>query len=319
MKSGLPEDHFRKVAKAILRGDVVPVLGAGANRCDRAPGEAWRPGDANLPDGGELAAVLADEFDCMTVDRHDLVRVSQAAVLSMGDGPVFKLLHRMFAGDHEPTSLHRLLARIPKLMLEREIPVRPQIIVTTNYDNLVERAFEDAGEPFDLLYYLAQGDEHHRDRGKFVHIGPDGERHPVRKPKKYMEVRPDARPVVLKVHGAARPDQTEDSWVITEDNYIDYLTNANLSELVPVKVLERLLGSHFLFLGYALKDWNLRVMLHRVWTQRDNSWESWAVQLDPDPLDKAFWNRRQVAIQAAPLHDYVVDLEECLSTVELSG
>jgi hypothetical protein len=237
----------------------------------------------------------------------------------MGDGPLFNQLHRIFAADYEPTTLHHFLAHLPGLMRQRKLPSRPQLIVTTNYDTLVERAFDAAGESYDVVYYLGQGDEQRRHQGKFMHIRADGKRRVVQVPKKYVDVSPDAGTVILKVHGAVRPERREDSWVITEDHYIEYLTRTNLSELIPVRLLERLLSSHFLFLGYALKDWNLRVMLHRVWTQRDHSWESWAVQLRPDPLDEAFWDEKHVDIYDATLHAYVSELQSCLETVDFTA
>jgi hypothetical protein len=37
--------------------------------------------------------------------------------------------------------------------------------VTTNYDDSLERAFEEAGEAYDLVAYIADGE----DRGRFLH------------------------------------------------------------------------------------------------------------------------------------------------------
>ena len=317
--------HFRSVAQAILNGDVVPVLGAGANLCDRKPDEKWQPG-RTLPSGVELAGLLADQFSATVDEPYDLLRVSQAAALDRGYGPVFQLLRRVFVPQtrsaYEPTSLHRFLAGLPAVQARRGLSERSQLLVTTNYDDLLERAFAEAGEPFDLVYYLAQGEGgrgqvERRHRGRFVHVSPEGVRRVVTNPKKYIDVDVATRSVILKIHGAAREDPREDSWVITEDHYIDYLTRTNLSDLIPVKLLEKLLSSNFLFLGYAMKDWNLRVMLHRIWTQRDSSWESWAVQLKADELDKRLWSDKDVNIQCVALDTYVRELTSFLDTVEV--
>jgi hypothetical protein len=314
--------HYRSVAQAILSGDVVPVLGAGANLCDRDHGESWDPG-RTLPNGGELADLLARRFSCEVDEPHNLLRVSQAAALTRGYGPVFRQLRQVFAhvDTCAPTSLHRFLAGLPALRVRRGLPPCPQLILSTNYDDLLERAFVEAGEPFDLVYYLAQGEgrkpeERRKNQGKFVHVAPDGTRKVVRTPKKYVDVSLAQRTVILKIHGAVREDPNEDSWVITEDHYIDYLTHTNLSELIPVNLLVKLLSSNFLFLGYAMKDWNLRLMLHRIWTQRDDSWESWAVQLVADELDTKLWADKDVNIQCVPLKTYIDELDACLQTVE---
>lgn len=316
--------HYRNVAQSILSGDAVPVLGAGANLCDRADDELWEPG-RTLPNGSELAALLARQFSCDVDEPRNLLRVSQAAALERGYGPVFRQLRDVFAGAtnaYEPTSLHAFLAGLPALRARRGLPASPQLILTTNYDDLLERAFAAADEPVDVVYYLAQGESsgpgmRRRDQGRFVHVDPDGKRRIIRTPKKYVDVTPETRTVILKIHGAVREDPSEDSWVITEDHYIEYLTRTNLSDLIPVKLLEKLLSSNFLFLGYAMKDWNLRVMLHHIWTQRDNSWESWAVQLDSDELDVKLWADKDINIRCASLRTYLDELQSCLATVEV--
>jgi hypothetical protein len=312
------DDHFGDVAAAILDGDVVPVLGAGVNLCDRAEDEQWEHG-RSLPSGSELADMLAKRFAWDATDR-DLVHVSQAAVLRRGADPLFKLLHSVFVGDYEPTSVHRFLAGLPALRERRGLDPRPQLILTTNYDALLERAFTEAGQPFDVLYYLGEGGSRKRPQGKFMHVDAEGRQRTVTTPNKYVDATIDERTVIMKIHGAAREDPAEDSWVITEDHYIDYLTRTTLSELIPVKLLETLLNCNFLFMGYGMKDWNVRVMLHRIFTQRrhgHDGWTSWAVQRDSDPIDRALWKKNNVSIQTIPLREYLPRLQSALETVEV--
>ena len=46
---------------------------------------------------------------------------------------------------------------------------------------------------------------------------------------------------------------------------------------MPVQLAARLRRSHFLFLGYAIVDWSLRVFLQRVWGGDRLAYRSWAV------------------------------------------
>ena len=78
--------------------------------------------------------------------------------------------------------------------------------------------------------------------------------------------------------------------------------------MVPARVKQQLVRSHFLFLGYGLRDWNLRVMLHRLWQERNLEYRSWAVQLKPKPLDQNLWSRASVDVYDVPLGGYVADL-----------
>ena len=192
--------------------------------------------------------------------------------------------------------------------------------MTTNYDSLLERAFTEAGEPFDVLFYLGEGGAGKRRHGKFLHVDAAGVRRTVETPNSYLQATIEKRTVILKIHGAAREDPAEDSWVITEDHYIDYLTRTTLSELIPVKLLEKLVDCNLLFLGYAMKDWNVRVMLHRLFTQRrhgHDGWASWAVQLNPDRIDRALWKKNNVSILAIDIKHYLEQLEACLETAEV--
>jgi hypothetical protein len=72
-------------------------------------------------------------------------------------------------------------------------------------------------------------------------------------------------------------------------------------------------------MGYGLKDWNVRVMLHRIFNQRrhgHDGWTSWAVQLDPDPVDRALWKKNNVGIQPVELRSYLAGLAAALEVAE---
>ncbi len=152
-------DHYRLVANEILAGRVVPFLGAGANLCGRPEEVTWRPGQFDwLPSGAELSRYLAEMFNYSGKNEDDLVRVSQYVSLTVGAYPLYYELRRLFDGDYPPTALHSFLAKLPATLRGYRPEAPPyQLIVTTNYDDVLERAFRQAGEPFDLVTYDAEG------------------------------------------------------------------------------------------------------------------------------------------------------------------
>jgi hypothetical protein len=307
----LPDAHYDTVVGAVEDGDVVPLLGAGANLSGRVDGKRWRPRES-LPSGRDLAAYLAERFRCPVEKGEDLVRVSQYVALLRGPKPLIRELHDLFDADYPPTAVHRFLAGIPAALRRRGLPARRQLIVTTNYDDALERAFRAAGEPFDVVSYVAE----RRYRGKFVHW-PYGEKPRVIEiPNEYGDISLDERTVILKLHGLV--DRTEsnsiwESFVITEDHYIEYLTRTTLSEHLPSVLSEKLHNCNLLFLGYSLRDWNLRVILHRIWKDRDYDWPAWAVQIDPDPIDQKFWDEHDVEVFDISIDEYVGLLQARLS------
>jgi hypothetical protein len=312
------EVHCRRVAKAMADGDVIPFLGAGVNLCDRPAGMAWRPG-AGLPSSGELTSHLAERFDYPHDAAQDLMRVSQYASVMNGPGPLYGELHRVFDVDFPASQLHRFLASLPRRLEQPNRPRRYPLIVTTNYDDALERAFREAAEPFDLVCYVSgEG----TDGGKFAHWPPGGSRTLIAAPNTYGELKLEEQSVILKIHGAVDrtgPEAEWDSFVITEDDYIDYLTRIDIHSLVPVMLAKRLYRSNFLFLGYSMRDWNLRAFLHTIWreqTRTGKKYNSWAVQRDPDILERKFWQQRRVDVYDVPLEDYVPALEAALAELK---
>lgn len=303
--------HLQLVANSIRDGRVIPFLGAGVNLCGRPQGSSFERG-RYLPSGGELARYLAQEFGYPPDESVDLVRVSQYAATAIGYGPLYEKLRALFDSDYPPTALHTMLASMPILLRARGYPVRPQLIVTTNYDDALENAFRAVDEPFDLVSYVADGE----DRGKFLHTSPAGVVALIERPNEYRGLSLEERGVILKIHGAVdRGDAERDSYVITEDHYIDFLTRTDISNLIPVVLAAKLRRSNFLFLGYSLRDWNLRVILHRIWGERQLSWKSWAVLLDPHPVEQAYWRTRGVDLIDMRLEEYTVQLTAALEAL----
>jgi hypothetical protein len=64
-----------------------------------------------------------------------------------------------------------------------------------------------------------------------------------------------------------------------------------------------------LFLGYTMRDWSLRVFLKRIWQGRPLEDKSWAIEHEPDALEKDSWNSLRVELLAASPDDYANQLD----------
>jgi DNA-binding SARP family transcriptional activator len=274
------EDHFAQVLGALFEGRLVAVLGT---------------------EIGDLTARLAQRFD-YGENGYGLPRVAQYVAVMKGSGPLYDELHALLDADATPTSVHRFFAALPPLLRERGMP--HQLLVTTSYDLALEAAFLEAGEEFDVVSYIAAGPQ----RGKFCHIRPDSTGRVIELPNTYAtELSLEERTVILKLHGQVDrgPAREWESFVVTEDDYIDYLSHSDVAAAVPVGLAAKLRRSHFLFLGYTMADWNLRVVLNRLWSDHPLSYRSWAVQPEAKPLEREFWKRRDVDVQELQLERYI--------------
>jgi DNA-binding SARP family transcriptional activator len=282
--AALSEDHFDEVLRALFEGRLVAVLGN---------------------DVADLATRLARRFEYAETNGHGLPRVAQYVAVMRGSGPLYDELHALLDADAAPTVVHRFFASLPPLLRARGLP--HQLLVTTSYDLALEAAFLEAGEEFDVVSYIAAGPQ----RGKFCHIRPDGSGRVVDLPNTYAtELSLEARTVMLKLHGQVDRDPARqwESFVVTEDDYIDYLSRSDVAAAVPVGLAAKLRRSHFLFLGYTMADWNLRVILNRLWSDQPLTYRSWAVQPEPMPLEREFWRRRDVDVHEVPLERYMETL-----------
>src|SRR5262249_16644096 len=189
----------RSFPPQIIQVLVVPFLGGGVKLCGRPPRIKWKHGqDQYLPSGGELSTYLVKEFDYPAKDRRNLLRVSQYIEVTTGSGPLYEKLHALFDANYPATSLHQFFALLPSVLREKGFPPRYQLIVTTNYDDVLERAFKEAGEPFDLVTYVAVGEQ----RGKFVHWPPgSSQARLIERPNEYRDLSLDQRTIILKIHG----------------------------------------------------------------------------------------------------------------------
>jgi len=289
------EDHYDEVLRAFSAGRLVPVLG-------RAAGGMG---------GHELARLLAERFD-LDGEGRGLAYVSQAVAARNGIGPLHDELHLALDHDLEPSPLHTWLAALPPLLRDRGLP--QQLIVSTGFDCGIERAFETAGDELDVVVYVASG----RDRGKFLHVAPDGTATVVHEPNAYTGLALDERSVLLKIHGHAdrSVSRERESFAVSEDDHIDYLIGSDAAGSVPVQLAARLRRSHLLFLGYAVDDWSLRVFLRRVWGGDRLAYRSWAVQPAVEHVATELWRERGAEVYDVSLDGYARELTRLTSALQ---
>src|SRR5262249_8467712 len=88
-----------------------------------------------------------------------------------------------------------------------------------------------------------------------------------------------------------------------------------IAGVVPVTLAAKLRRSHFLFLGYFLDDWSLRVFLHRIWGRDRVSYRSWAVVPGADRVERELWRQRGIDSMDVPMADFVHSFRRYLGAV----
>lgn len=300
-------DICAAVRAQMRHGRVVPFLGAGLGRVGREEGEAWDP--ARFPPTGmELADHLAKTCnypDLKSEPNRELSRIAQYAEFTRGQSGVALDLQDIFGRSFPPSTVHQLLASETRAAVDNGAEFVPfPVIMTTNYDTSLEGAFAAEHMDHDVLTYRGRRSRtglwiHERD-GVTTEISGDGD----------DALDPEHRTVILKLHGGInRNDRDDGSFVISDADYAGYVDN--VLRTLPAKAGRSVTLSSFLFLGYALNDWNLRMFFLNVWRkhQEGNEVVSWAIEKDPQDFDVLFWSRFSVGLVEAKLEEWVDEME----------
>jgi hypothetical protein len=119
------------------------------------------------------------------------------------------------------------------------------------------------------------------------------------------------RSVLFKIHGHIdRTRRADDTFVITEEDYVSFLGRmASGNSLIPADLVALMKSRRLLFLGYALRDWNFRVLLDRLTRMRIEAVRSYAITYDIDPAEGRLWDQRNVQVFGADLNQFVPRLE----------
>jgi hypothetical protein len=294
---------YRAIYDKLMAGNVIPFLGAGAPLYDRNPKQTpWyerRAGKREisfLPTAGELATYLADNAnpDVPAAEKNELTKMAQYYEAVVGTQDLHDNLREIFSYEQPPTPLHEFLAQIPA----------PLLIVTTNYDDLTERAFWKRDKPCDVVVHMTDQDK--------VLWWEHGRKTPEKVAAEDLLIDLEKVSVVYKMHGAIdrRPDETG-HYVITEDDYIEYLTRMTRLTVIPPMFGRPFQKRSFLFLGYGLYDWNLRVILNRIQEFRGRPKSlSWAIETLNKPVERKLWERRGVEVfDGITLADFLTNLK----------
>ena len=222
--------------------------------------------------------------------------------------------------SNNPNKVHELFANLfhnilNKVRPKSQLALQSPLIVTTNYDNLLERAFDAVHQEYDLVYYIADG----KDKGKFKHkVYKKNSANIIKDPSKYdlLPLHNDEsssqpyHPIILKLFGTL-----EDQFVMTQ-NQLNYLASSWTDD-PPSDLMTRLIGAErcsILFLGYTPSDPDLQLLVNRFWKDESLLGSYLVHQSQPGELEKKIWNKKNVELISldCSLEDFTISLQNAI-------
>ena len=226
-----------------------------------------------------------------------------------GRGGLWNSLSSVIARKKKPTPTHKLLAAAAKYHLAQKYTL-DYLIITTNYDCLMEQALDDLGVPYVVLLtrkadqkVVVRFSENipNADDLKRHHMGPNNG-HYAHNFVLQMFGEPRYLVVIYKIHGCLSEKlqrEEADGVVISDTDYVQYIKQMGQGNgLIPAHVNNLMHGKEFLFMGYSLNDWNVRSIFETVREKRNLSsdGQDYSVMRDVTPFEEVFFRRNDVMI-----------------------
>jgi Arc/MetJ-type ribon-helix-helix transcriptional regulator len=287
-----PNGHLDRVAHAVLEGRVTFVLGVGAHL-------------GAFQAASHFYQQLADRFGVPTVLGNDRAAVARHIADRFGRRVLWEAVRNLADKLVEASVVHQFLAGLPAFLRSRQRrAVASQVIFTTNQDIVLEQAFEEAGEPFHLLYYCGDGDY----EGLFIHRDTQGARNVIDKPENIRALSPAS--IIIKLNGGiAYP--SADAWpetaVIARGDYARLASR--IPDGLPAVVRRAISDRSLLCLGHGLMELDVEELI-RVCAGPQRTTKSWAIQWPRANAD--YWAQCGLEVCEYDLAQYVPDLEAVL-------
>jgi len=283
------EFPYRVVSELLRSRQILVLLGSGVPQSARreptvGASRVFPPSNRELK---EQLARLCD-FPPEELETSDIAEVASLYIHRLGRPSLDELLQKSFAVKHyKPSSSHGLLARAAAASST------PLLILTTNFDSLMEAALGELGAAFEVWTYVTVP-------------GPAMEG-PVRCGiSSARDWNPAAR--ICRLTGPAMRPAPTGEYVLAEEDQIDWVAGLDVGVVPQIQPL--LADAHFLMLGTSADSWAQRALLRRFFARRSRSKTSWAVNLNPSARSVIAWQRYGIEVHNIELNDWCSRMEQ---------
>lgn len=257
------------LVEQIKSGQVALILGAGASL------GAKKTDGSKAPKTEELRDLLADKYLGGKLKKRTLSQVAEYAIIEASLVAVQDFIRQTLEGL-DPTNAHLM---IPKF--------RWWGIATTNYDRLIESAYEQTKNPVQELAVLIEN-------GDLID----------------RLARDSANVLCLKLHGCiSRIANPQCPLILTVDQYIDHRAGRS-------RLFEHLTDWGYehplVFVGHSLQDSDLRQLIKDLTANAPARARFYCVAPDADPIEQRAFEQHRVTLLSGSFDEFMRALEAAI-------
>jgi SIR2-like domain len=209
------KEHFKTIRKAIENNKLAVFVGSAVSF------------DSKLPSWGELIESMTKSLELS--GNNDYLKIAEHYYLEYGRNTYYNKINDFFPSGSQPNDLHDLI-----------LSLKPQHIVTTNWDDLLEKSISKKGE----LYFTVATDHE-------------------------LASSPSSK-LLVKMHG----DLSHRNIVFKESDYLSYSDSFPLIE----NFVKSLFSTHVvIFIGYSISDFNLNQILKWIKNRTNDAPPSFSI------------------------------------------
>lgn len=246
----LHNTHIKNIKRANEEDRLAIFVGAGVSKSSDTD-------YISLPSWSDLISEL--KSDLAITEDLDYLKLAQLHYLEFGEQKYNQTLKKYFPEDITPSSLHRTILKM-----------NPRLIITTNWDYIIESAIEQEGYLYDTIC---------TDKDL---------------------VKSTSQNKFIKIHG----DFKNHNIVFKEDDYLNYSRNFPLIE----NYIKSVFSTHtVLFLGYSYNDINLKHIMKWIQSHSSAVPPMYLVNFRADKPQESYLRNHGVTTLVLDTNSYSID------------
>jgi hypothetical protein len=231
-----------------------------------------------------------------------------------GREKLWKLLSGVMSRKERPTETHRLFARAAQHHLNRGI-AKDYLIITTNYDSLMEIALNEFKVPYIVLTTKRKDPKVIMRCSSLVTQQEDLMKlsdcyYPI---DFSLDDKPQKLVVIYKIHGCLSKESefSKEGLVISDNDYVDFVSQMSKLGVIPAHVSDLMLEKPMWFLGYSLSDWNVRSIYETIKSKCNpdgKKLKDYSVMYSVGIFESLFFEKNDITILQASLNEFVAQI-----------